>query len=212
MNSTNVLALLLDELMKQMENQKSGSSGGKGKKKSGDPQQMEGLKKQQEKLKGQLQQLLDEMKKNGGKPNGSELNQEIVKSLAEQEIFNKMLQDIQNGKEINPDTDKKLKEIKQLSEKNVEDLINKNITPELFNRNQKILTRLLEAEKAEKEREQENKRESKEGKKEDIIIPEELKDILNKDQKFRESLQKSNLNLKKYYQNINDEYFRNINN
>ena len=210
MNSSNTLALMLEELMKQMENQQSGSSGND--KKDGKPQMMQSLKKQQEKLKEQLQELLEEMKKNEGKPGSSGMNEQIVKTLAEQEIFNKMLQDLQRGKGISPETDKKLKEIKQLSDKNIDDLINKNITPELFNRNQKILTRLLEAEKSDNEREQEKKRESKEGKKDDLIIPEELKEMLNKDKKYKESLKKNNLNLKNYYQNLSDEYFRIINN
>ena len=210
-NSSNILDLLLEELMQQMQNQK-GSSSGKGKQKKGDQEQMESLKKQQQKLKEQLQKLLDEMKEKGNKPNGSELNEEIVKSLAEQEIFNKMLEDVQNGKNISPETGKKLREIKQLSEKNIDVLINKNITPELFNRNQKILTRLLESEKAEKEREQEKKRESKEGKKEDMLIPDELKELIKKDKRFRESLQKTNINLNRYYQNINEKYFKQLNN
>ncbi len=210
MNSANTLDLLLDELMKQMQNQQSSGSGSE--KKDGQPQMMQNLKKQQEKLKEQLQGLLDEMKKNEGKPNGPGMNDQLVKTLAEQEIFNKMLQDLQQGKGINPETDQKLKEIKQLSDKNIDDLINKNISPELFNRNQKILTRLLEAEKSENEREQEKKRESKEGKKEDLIIPDELKEMLKKDTKYKEALKKNNLNLKNYYQNLSDEYFRIINN
>ena len=119
---------------------------------------------------------------------------------------------MQKGKGINPETDKKLKEIKQLSDKNIDELINKKISPELFNRNQKILTRLLEAEKSEREREQEKKRESKEGKKDDLFVPEELKEMIKKDKKYKESLQKNNLNLKNYYQNLSDEYLRNINN
>jgi len=210
MNSANTLDLLLEELMQQMQNQMSGKPG-EGTK-EGQPQMMQNLKKQQEKLKEQLEKLLDEMKKNGEKPEGSEMNEQIVKTLAEQEIFNKMIQDMQKGKGINPETDKKLKEIKQLSDKNIDDLINKKISPELFNRNQKILTRLLEAEKSEREREQEKKRESKEGKKDDLFVPEELKEMIKKDKKYKESLQKNNLNLKNYYQNLSDEYLRNINN
>ncbi len=209
MNSTNTLALYLEELLKQLKAPQNGSGSASGKSKSGE-QEMQSLKKQQEKLKQQLQKLLDEMKQNGGKPDGSKVGEEIVKTLAEQEIFNKMLKDLQNSKGINPETDKKLKEIKNLSDRNIDDLINKKISPELFNRNQKILSRLLEAEKAEKEREEEMKRESKEGRKEEEVIPLELKDALKKNEKFIESVQKNNLNLRKYYQNLHDYYFRNI--
>ncbi len=209
-NSANTLTLYLDELMQQMENQMQNSGSGKGQPM---PQQaMQNLKKQQENLKQELEKLLEQMKqqKPGEKP-GGEMNKQIVKSLAEQEIFNKMLDDLQRGKGLNPEGEQKLKEIKKLSEKNIEDLINKNITPELFKRNERIKTRLLEAEKSEREREQEKKRESKEGNKKDIVVPEELKESLKKNNSYKETLQKNNLNMKKYYENLSKEYFRIIN-
>jgi hypothetical protein len=213
-NSANILAIYLEELKKQLEKQKQGGGGGKSKKGKPD-EEMSSLKKQQQKLKESLEKLLEEMKKNGGKSegeNGEKVNEQIVKTLAEQEIFNKMLQEMQNQKGISPETDKKLKEIKNLSDQNIEDLINKKIAPELQNRTQKILTRLLESEKAEQEREQEKKRESKEGIKKDIDVPEELKESLKKEKQYKETLQKSNLNLKNYYKNISNDYFRIINN
>ncbi|MFN8256446.1 MAG: DUF4175 family protein [Bacteroidales bacterium] len=207
MKSANTLALMLEELLKQMENMSGGQGGSK--KKSGKQQQMDDLKGQQKKLKEQLQKLLDEMKKNEG--NANQMNKSIVEALAEQEIFNKILKELMNGKGVNPDEFKKLQEIKQLSDKNIDDLINKKITPELYNRNQRILTRLLESEKAEKEREQEQKRESKEGRKDDIVIPDEIKESLKKDQRYKESLKKNQLNLRKYYHEIEEEYFKKIN-
>ena len=48
------------------------------------------------------------------------------------------------------------------------DLINKRITQETINRQQKILTRLLESEKAEQTREKEERRESTEAKNQKI--------------------------------------------
>ena len=67
-----------------------------------------------------------------------------------------------------------------------------------------IKTRLLESENAEREREQDKKRESKEGKKNDLVVPEELKKSLKNNQQFKETLQKNNLNMKKYYQNLSN--------
>ncbi|MDF1548864.1 MAG: hypothetical protein P1P88_13655 [Bacteroidales bacterium] len=209
-NSANVLALYLDELLEQLQNQQSSGSGKSSQSKPS--QAMQGLKQQQEKLKQELEKLLEQMKNSGGKQNGNGMDNQIVKSLAEQEIFNKMLKDLQNGKGISPEADQKLKEIKRLSDKNIEDLINKNITPELLKRNQLIKTRLLESEKSEREQEQEKKRESNEGKKKDLIVPEELRQSLKNNKNYKESLQKNNLNMKKYYQNLSNEYFRIINN
>jgi hypothetical protein len=210
LNSANTLDLYLSELLDQLQNQMQGGSGGKqSKNKPG--QAMDNLKKQQQKLKDELEKLIEEMKRSEGKKDQSGMNDQIVKTLAEQEIFNQMLQEMQNGKEIRPETLQKLKEIKRLSDQNIDDLINKRITPELFNRNQKILTRLLESEKSEREREQENKRESKEGSHKEFVIPEELKESMKNTNNYRETLQKSNLYLKNYYKNLSDEYFRLIN-
>ena len=208
-NSANTLALYLDELMQQLQNQMQNSGSGKGKPM---PQQaMQNLKQQQENLKQELQKLLEQMKQQKGKKPGGEMNKQIVKTLAEQEIFNKMLQDLQNGKSLSPEVEKQLRQIKKLSEQNVDDLINKNITPELLRRNERIKTRLLEAEKSEREREKEKKRESKRGEKKDLIVPEELKEYLKKNQNYKETLQKNNLNMKKYYENLSKDYFRIIN-
>jgi hypothetical protein len=210
LNSSNTLDLYLAELKNQMEQQKQGSGSGKSKK--GKPNEsMENLKQQQQKLKKELEKLLQQMKENSGKPMDQGMNDQIVKTLAEQEIFNKMLQEMQNQSGNSPETDKQLKEIKRLSDQNVEDLINQKISPELISRNQKILSRLLESEKSEKEREQENKRESNEGVKKDIQVPEELKESLRKENLYKETLQKSDLNLKNYYKNISNDYFRSIN-
>jgi len=212
LNSANTLSLILSELKDQLENQMQSSGSGKPQKKNKPQQAMQDLKLQQQKLKQELEKLLNEMKKNDGKINSDGINEQIVKTLAEQEIFNKMLNDFQNQKGINPETDKKLKEIKNLSDQNIEDLINKKISPELFNRNQKILTRLLDSEKSEQEREQEKKRESKEGVKKEFIIPEDLRKSLEKEKSLKETLKKSNLNMKNYYNNLSNEYFRNLSN
>lgn len=206
-NSSNILALYLEELSEQI--QMSQSSSGNGQKNMPN-NAIQKLKKQQENLKQQLEQLLEELKRNGGKKSGNQINKNVVKSLAEQEIFNKMLNDLQNSKGLTPETMQKLKEIERLSEKNIEDLINKNITPDLLKRNENIKTRLLEAEKSEREREKEKIRESNEGKNVERKFPKEIEDFLKRNNKYKETLQKNNLNLKKYYQNLSKEYYQRI--
>lgn len=208
MNSTNILALYLDELSDQLKNQMSQSSSGKGKK-SMPKNAMQQLKKQQQNLKQQLEQLLEELKKSGGKKNGS-VNKQIVKTLAEQEIFNKMIKDLQNSEGISPDGMKQLKEIKKISDQNINDLINKNISEELIRRNQQIKTRLLEAENAERKREQDKERKSKEGKKLNRDFPKEIEQFLREKSKYKETLQKYNLDLNLYYKNLSKEYYQRI--
>jgi ABC-type transporter Mla subunit MlaD len=208
MNSTNILALYLDELSDQLQQQMSQSASGKGQKPM-PKNSMQQLKQQQKNLKQQLEQLLEELKKSGGKTNGK-VNEQIVKTLAEQEIFNKMLKDLQNSKGISPEGMKQLKEIKKMSDKNVNDLINKNITQELLRRNEQIKTRLLEAENAERKREQDKKRESKEGKNERREFPKEIEQFLKQKSEYKETLQKFNLDLNLYYKNLSKEYYQRI--
>ncbi|MCF6239777.1 MAG: hypothetical protein L3J74_00345 [Bacteroidales bacterium] len=208
MNSTNILALYLDELSDQLQKQMSQSGSGKGKKPI-PKNAMQQLKQQQQNLKQQLEQLLDELKKSGGKKTGK-VDEQIVKTLAEQEIFNKMLNDLQNSEGISPEGMKQLKQIKQISDKNINDLINKNISQELIRRNQQIKTRLLKAENAERKREKDKKRESKEGKKIQRDFPDEIQQFLKQKSKYNETLQKYNLNLNLYYKNLSKEYYQRI--
>lgn len=208
-NSSNILALYLEELNEQIQNQMSQSSSGKGNKQMSNGATQK-LKKQQENLKKQLEQLLEQLKNNGGNKSGKQISEGVVKSLAEQEILNKMLNEIQNSEGLSPETSQKLKEIKKLSDKNIEDLINKNITPNLLKRNENIKTRLLEAEKSEREREKEKIRESSEGENVKRKFPIEIKEFLKRNNTYKETLQKNNLNFKKYYQNLSKEYYQRI--
>ena len=209
MNSTNKLALYLEELNDQLQKQQSQSSSGKGEPKKPN-NSMKQLNRQQQSLKKQLEQLLEQLKKNGGKKSGEGVSKEIVKSLAAQEILNKMLKEMQNSEGISPETMKQLKEIKRLSDKNIDDLINRNITSNLLKRNERIKTRLLEAEKSEREREKEKIRESNEG--EDVIrkFPIEIEEYLKRNSQYRETLKKNSVNFRKYYQDLNKEYYQRI--
>jgi len=206
LNSTNILALYLDELKDQLQKQMASSGSGKGK--MNKKKQMGKMKSSQESFKQMLKEMLKQMK--NGKMNSSSYNKKIVKMLREQEIFNKLLEEFQNGKNISPETNKKLKEIKNMNEQNIKDLINKKIDNNLLERNQKILTRLLEAENADKERDKKKKRESKQAKDVKIIIPNELKNEFEKSLKNKDILEKSNLKLKNYYKNLTKEYFINL--
>ena len=74
------------------------------------------------------------------------------------------MQDI--NREMNKDGQKGLGNLDKLMkemEQTETDLVNKKIHQETINRQQEILTKLLEAEKAEREREQDQQRESKRG-------------------------------------------------
>jgi hypothetical protein len=173
MTSINNLALMLDEALAQMQAEAkpngppgSGSCkkpGGKGSKPSAS-----GLRKMQEALNQQIKKLKEEMEKGGNKPgnkpgNGNAgMSHQLAQLAAQQEAIRNELQKMAD--QINKDG-KGTGGMGKLAEKMEEtetDLVNKTISQETINRQQEILTRMLESEKAEKEREMDEKRQSNE--------------------------------------------------
>jgi len=167
MTSINNLALMLSEALDQMQRaQQNAKSGGKGKKQS-----LSQLSKMQEQLNKNMQKAREQMQKEGQqgqqgkpKPGKGQMSEQLAKMAREQQLIRQGMQEI--NRELNKDgksglgnLDKLMKEMEQTET----DLVNKRIHQETINRQQEILTKLLEAEKADREREQDNKRESKQG-------------------------------------------------
>jgi len=230
MTSYNNLALLLNESLQSMQQQsqsdKKGNGscdnpGGAGSKPSGgqmSPGDMkEMLKKQLEDMKkgpnpggtkpgdkpGQGQQ---------GQPGAQGMpglgNKEIAKMAAQQTAIRQRLEQIRNemnkegqgkGNGLNP----LIKELEQQEK----DLINKKFSPEMVRRQQDILTRLLESEKALKERGFQEKREAETGK------DKNYGNLIRFDEYNRQKLGQVELlrsvdpMLSKYYKDKASEYF-----
>lgn len=156
--STNNLALLLNEALENLEEQMANAKPGDQqceKPGSGKPG-MDMLKKAGDNIKQQLQQMIDQMK-NGNPKN---MSQQMGQSLMQHEMMQQMLRDLMNNGSVGSGAKKQLQEIDNILEQNRKQLMNKNINAQTIARQNLISTRLLEAEKAELEREFENKRES----------------------------------------------------
>jgi hypothetical protein len=76
------------------------------------------------------------------------------------EMMQQMLRDLMNNGQVGSQAQETLKKIDQMLEENRRELMNKSINAETIARQNLITTRLLEAERAETEREFEDKRES----------------------------------------------------
>ena len=187
MTSLNNLALVLAESLDQMQNQmrqnsqkqKSGQCKNKGKSQSqcsnpgkGKPspksmrQMQEELNKQMESLKKQLDK---QGKKDGGRHQigqGQSMSEEFAKMAAQQEMIRRMMQEYgQEMKSASGGDSKLAREIDQMMrqmEQTETDLVNRTITQQTIQRQQQIMTRLLQHEKAEMQREKEERRESHE--------------------------------------------------
>lgn len=166
LTSINNLALMLNEALEQLQQaQQNSRPGGKGKKK----QSLSQLSKMQEQLNQNMQKAREEMQKRGmqnsgqqGNPN-STMSEQLAKMAREQQMIRQAMQEInrmenKNGKGSLGNLDKLMKEMEQTET----DLVNKRIQQETLVRQKEILSKLLEAEKAEREREQDELRESKE--------------------------------------------------
>lgn len=172
MTSVNNLALMIAESMQDMK--QNMQSKGKGKAKATakmqggkGSQKMKSMRELQEKLNQQLQQMKDGMGKPNpqGKQGQQKMSEQLARMAAEQEALRKQLQ--QFGEEMqNQGTgmDKTIKEMMQQMEQTETDIVNKKISRETLLRQQEIVTRMLESEKAQLQRELDEKRESHEGK------------------------------------------------
>jgi hypothetical protein len=159
--AANNLALFLSEALENIKEQEKNSMsgdgdcdkpGGKGSKPG-----MKSLKDSQSSIKEQLQQMIDQMKKG----DMGKMSKSIGQTLAQQEIMQQLIRDMVNGGSVGSKASDQLKAIDQLLEQSRKDLINRNVTNELINRQNLILSKLLDAEKSEIERDFEDKRESK---------------------------------------------------
>ena len=194
MTAFNNLALVMAESLDQMQNQmrqnqqkkqnsncknqgmkKSGncSNPGKGKPSAKSMKQMQQeLNKQMESLKKQLDKQGKGSKPNGRKKIGDkssmQMSEEFARMAAQQEMIRRMMQEYgQEMKQGDAGNAKLAREIDQMMkqmEQTENDLVNKVITQQTINRQQQIMTRMLEHEKAEMQREKEERRESREGK------------------------------------------------
>jgi len=218
MTAVNNLALLLSETLKNMEQSLSMMASGKQSKGNPKPGQgkssMKSMRQMQEKLNQQMEQMRKGMKdKPGekgqmGKMGNSQMSEQLARMAAQQEALRKMLQqygeELQKGGEVNQQG---LQKMIQEMEKTENDLVNKIINQETMKRQQEILTRLLESEKAEMKRELDEKRESNEGK--DIPKPDPAKyfDSIGIPSRETELINTIPPSFRSYYRNKVNSYF-----
>lgn len=227
MTSLNNLALLLDEALQQMMQQmmqqgqpgsgdcnKPGQGQGQGSKPS-----MAKMKAQQQALQKQLEEMrkaMDKGKKPGEKPGQQNPNgmgmpgmsQQIAQMAAQQAAIRKEMQRL--AQELNKDGSGAGNELQRLAEemeRQEKDMVNKNITQQTMRRQEEIMTRLLEHEKAERERELDQKRTSNEGR--DRPAPDPARAFEYQRRKAREAelLRTVPPGLKPYYRDRVNSYF-----
>jgi len=154
--STNNLALMLNEALENLEKQLANAQPGDQQcEKPGGKRGMNLIKKASENIKLQLEEMIEQIKQ------GNVENNKFGKLLMQHEMMQQMLRDIMNDGTLGNSARNALQIIDNLLEKNRKELINKNIDSKMVTRQNFITVRLLEAENAELERENAEKRERK---------------------------------------------------
>jgi hypothetical protein len=235
MTSINNLALMLNESLEKMQkdaqmkgkpSDKPGSGtckkpgSGKGQKPG-----MANMRKMQEQLNKQIEQMkkmLEEGKQAGGKKPGDKPGQQkggsnpygnmpgtsesLAKMAAEQEALRRSMQEAmqklkkEGGQQPGGDMLSKMEETET-------DLVNKRITQETIKRQQEILTKMLESEKAERQQEQDEQRKSNEAKEQNYANPALFLEYQKLKEKETELLKTIPADLTPYYRQKVNEYF-----
>ena len=207
MTSMNNLALLLDDVLQQMQMAMSEGMGKPGKGKKSKPgSSMSELQKQ-------LSQQIKDLKGSG--QSGRKLSEELARLAAEQANIRKEMEALQKsleGQKMDGGEGgtEGLKEAIEKMLQNEEDLVNKRLSQNLINRQQDIISRMLESEKSEREQEQDPKRESKTAEELERSMPPAFEQYLKTRKKEIELLNAIPLDLNPFYKKEVNEYFRRL--
>ena len=213
MKNVNDLALMLSEVMNQMQQQMSSMMEGSQmcKKPGGKPGSKPGSKPGDKMSQGQgeLNKQMDAMKKalESGKKGSSK---EFAKMAAKQAALRKALRDLAKEKQQKGQGDEQLQEIIEQMDKVETDLVNKRLTNEMLKRQQDIMTRLLKAEKAERQREYEEKRKAETASQQERKMPTSLEEYLKKREAEIEMFKTVSPSLRPYYKMLVEEYYKSL--
>lgn len=231
MTASNNLALLLNELLSnlmQSQMQAQGSGSGqpkKGKGQGSGGQMMKDIISGQQQVGQGMQQMKGGQQQGGqqqngqqgseGKTNGgSEGNAEQIARLAQQQaLLRKQLQELQNmlnSKGIGGSVAKMIRDIQNAMDKQETDLVFRRSVDDLIQRNKEIMTRMLEAEKAIQQQEEDEKRSAESGRDAPRPMPGELSEYLKKQQELFEMYRTTPPVLKPFYQKLSEEYLKKV--
>ena len=215
MTSANNLALLLSEILEQMQKQLEMPPSKCNKPKNCNKPNPNCAKPSMSELKKAQKKLNDKMKKQGKGKNGDvnkkgeKLSKELVNLSKQQEQIRKQLMEIRDEIGKNGEKGKIDKLIKDMEE-NERDIINNKITQETINRQKDILNRLLKAENAEREQDKDDKRQSSEWQFNIENINEKLLEFQKQKKTEEELLKTAPIELTPFYKKKVSNYFNYI--
>lgn len=210
LTEVNELALFLSEALKQLMEQMANAMPGDqiGDQKGGKPS-FSGMQSEQQSLKKMLEQMIQEMKDGNGKPGSKE---KLGKFLQKQEMFQQNLREILQKGGIGDESENILREIMKMIDKTQVEVSNFSINSNTLKRQNRIISRLLKAENAQREKDFDKKRESKSGNYLKLSNPTEIFEYNRVRTDFEGVLNDSYVKMFDFYNKLYLDYMININN
>nr|HMU03926.1 DUF4175 domain-containing protein [Saprospiraceae bacterium] len=135
---------------------------------------------------------------------------DFAQAAARQSAMRKALQELQNDKKEQGQGSKEIDDIINNMDKIETELVNKRLNSETLSRMKDIETRLLEAEKAERQRELDNKRKAETAQEKRREIPPSLQEYLKKRQAEVDMYKSVSPSLRPYYKSLVDDYYKSL--
>jgi hypothetical protein len=216
MKGLNDLALMLSEAMAQMQQQMASAMpgsqmcqkpGGAKPNKAGKGKTPGNLGQMQEELNKQMQQMREGMMKDG--KNG--MSKEYAQMAARQAAIRKALEKMQKEQQQQgKGGDKEVQKMIDQMDKTETELVNKQLNNQTMKRQQDILTRLLEHDKAQREEEYDEKRKAERATEQEHKAPPALQEYLKKREAEINMYKSVSPALKPYYKFLVEEYFKSL--
>lgn len=215
MTSTNNLALMLSESLdniQQQQRKKQGKPGSGSCDKPGGEGEKPSMGELQKKLGEQLGKMQEGLKqgmdpKKMGKDFADAVQKQAAIREALREMREKMSQQQKKGENGNGGIDEMIQKMDEFEK----ELAKKKLSTETLKRQKEIETRLLEFEKAQRNQEEDNKRQSNSAIEIPKKLPPNLEDYLQKRKAALELYKTVPPNLKPFYKNLVEKYLRLVN-
>jgi hypothetical protein len=211
MTSMNNLSLMLSQTLQQMQQQMMaagapGSGKGKQKGKGKSPSNIGELQKQLNERIKQLQQ-----QGSGQGAGGRQMSEQLAQMAAQQGRIRQMMQqlmDSQKGTDAQKKLGNEVNELMKDMDETETDLVNKRLNNNLLKRQQDIVTRLLESEKALRQQEEDTQRKSEVAKPKDRRPPSAFDEYVRDKQRQTELLRTVPPSFVPFYKREVDSYFK----
>jgi len=201
------LNLIIFDLMQTLDNMSGGGGGGSGMQSL--MQQLQQMGQEQLAMNMLTQSMMEQMMQNGNQMS-QQMRQQMQRLASEEQ---RLADNLNRALQTNPEAQKHTQQIKQLTEELEaisRQLKQGKLDKSLLDRQNNIMSKLLDIEKSIQKREHSQKRKGETGRQEDWDVPDSVKNRF-KDQLRRNQLQEELKAYPKEYQDLIKEYLKSIN-